>query len=113
MKNSKNIVITALMLLACLTGFAQQGSEDFPELKFAEINGAPKLSTPFLVMGSTNPVMGEKHGLSAPALWDWNGDGLKDLLIGEFETTRFNFVLLTKLARFINKTAYGLVNYNN
>lgn len=65
----------------------QQGPEDFPELKFANIPGAPKLQKPFLVMGSTKPVMAEKHGLAGPALWDWNKDGKKDLLIGEFETT--------------------------
>lgn len=66
---------------------SRMGPMGFPELKFAEIEGAPKLSKPFLVMGETMPVMAEKHGLSAPALWDWNGDGKRDLLIGEFETT--------------------------
>lgn len=86
MKIIKQITLGALAFAASSI-MAQQGPEDFPELKFANIPGAPKLQKPFLVMGSTKPVMAEKHGLSGPALWDWNKDGKKDLLIGEFETT--------------------------
>ena len=59
---------------------------DFPEILDAGIPGSPKLGQPFLVTGDTNPVLTEKHGLAAPALWDWNGDGKRDLLVGEFET---------------------------
>lgn len=58
----------------------------FPKLMPAEIPGAPRLSEPFLVMGGDKPVLTEKHGLAAPALWDWDGDGRRDLLVGEFET---------------------------
>ena len=58
----------------------------FPKLMPAEIPGAPSLSEPFLVMGGGKPILTEKHGLAAPALWDWNGDGKRDLLVGEFET---------------------------
>lgn len=78
--------ITFIGLLSLLLCVNCQNKTYFPELKFADIPGAPELSEPFLVMGSTKPVMAEKHGLSAPALWDWNQDGKKDLLIGEFET---------------------------
>lgn len=63
-----------------------QGEMGFPEFIQPDIKGAPKLSDPMLVMGSTKPVMTAKHGLAAPALWDWNNDGKRDLLIGEFET---------------------------
>ena len=58
----------------------------FPEIQDPGIPGTPKLGQPFLVTGDTNPVLTEKHGLAAPALWDWNGDGKRDLLVGEFET---------------------------
>lgn len=58
----------------------QNGYTSFPELIFADIPGAPKLSTPQLITG----VISEGHGLAAPAFYDWDGDGLKDLLIGEF-----------------------------
>ena len=58
----------------------------FPVLMPADIPGAPKLSAPFLVMAGDMPVLTEKHGLAGPALWDWNGDGKRDLLVGEFET---------------------------
>ena len=59
---------------------------DFPDILDADIPGTPKLGQPILVTGDTNPILTEKHGLAAPALWDWNGDGKRDLLVGEFET---------------------------
>ena len=86
MKSIKLLALGSLFLASSLVT-AQRGPEDFPALKFANIPGAPKLQKPFLVMGATKPVMSEKHGLAGPALWDWNGDGKRDLLIGEFETT--------------------------
>ena len=64
----------------------------FPELLDAGIAGTPKLSAPFLVTTTDGkPVLTEKHGLIAPALWDWDGDGLQDLLLGEFETNSEDF----------------------
>jgi len=59
-------------------------SADFPKLVYAEISGAPKLSEPLLLMGKTRPLTSEGMGWAAPAVYDWNGDGKKDLLIGEF-----------------------------
>ena len=65
---------------------ATMGEMQFPEIIGADIPGAPKLQQPVLVMAGDAPVLTEKHGLAAPALWDWNGDGKRDLLVGEFET---------------------------
>lgn len=62
------------------------GEMKFPEIVGAAIPGAPKLQAPMLVMAGDAPVLTEKHGLAAPALWDWDGDGVRDLLVGEFET---------------------------
>lgn len=64
----------------------QRGEMDFPELDMPAIQGAPKLGPLNMVRGTTKPILTEKHGLAAPALWDWNQDGKLDLLIGEFET---------------------------
>ena len=64
---------------------------DFPEILDAGIPGTPKLGQPTLVMGGSDPILTEKHGLAAPALWDWNGDGKRDLLVGEFETNSSDF----------------------
>lgn len=58
----------------------------FPRIVGASVPGAPQLEQPFLVMAGDGPVVTEKHGLAAPALWDWDGDGKRDLLVGEFET---------------------------
>lgn len=62
------------------------GEMGFPDFTQPVIPGAPRLSDLMLIMGETKPVQSGKHGLAAPALWDWNGDGKRDLLIGEFET---------------------------
>jgi hypothetical protein len=63
-----------------------QGPCDFPALTNAGIPGAPELGVPTLVMGADAPVAGGQHGLASPAVFDWDGDGVKDLLVGEFET---------------------------
>ena len=60
------------------------GPNDFPELIQTNIPDAPKLGRPQLIMGDTLPVRAEGRGWVAPAVYDWNGDGKKDLLIGEF-----------------------------
>lgn len=57
---------------------------DFPELEMSKIPGAPVLSKPVLITGTERPVISQGMGLAAPAYYDWDGDGLKDLLIGEF-----------------------------
>ena len=69
-----------------LAGTASADEMSFPKLLPAEVPGAPKLGEPFLVMAGDKPVLTEKHGLASPALWDWDGDGRRDLLVGEFET---------------------------
>ena len=63
-----------------------KGEMGFPKFVDHAIKGAPKLGPPVLVRGTTKPVLTEKHGLAAPALWDWNNDGKLDLMVGEFET---------------------------
>jgi hypothetical protein len=80
--------IRTITLAAAIAVSAQLVADemDFPEILDAGIPGAPKLGQPFLVTGGSNPILTEKHGLAAPALWDWNGDGKRDLLVGEFET---------------------------
>ena len=78
-----------LLLAACAVtvgGHLTADETSFPEILDAGIPGTPKLGQPILVTGSTKPILTEKHGLAAPALWDWNGDGKRDLLVGEFET---------------------------
>ena len=63
-----------------------QNMVTIPELVNKDIPGAPILSQPVHVQGSVDEIITEKHGYAYPALFDWNKDGLKDLLIGEFET---------------------------
>ncbi|MCY3605778.1 MAG: FG-GAP-like repeat-containing protein [Gammaproteobacteria bacterium] len=72
-------------------GAAHADEMSFPKLMPVAIPGAPSLSEPLLVMAGDVPVLTEKHGLAAPALWDWDGDGRRDLLVGEFETNSSDF----------------------
>ncbi|WIO73525.1 VCBS repeat-containing protein [Porticoccaceae bacterium LTM1] len=65
---------------------AHQGEMGFPIFEQPNIPGAPKLASPIMLMAGDEPVKTGKHGLAAPALWDWDGDGKRDLLVGEFET---------------------------
>ncbi|MXY55048.1 MAG: hypothetical protein F4Y41_01410 [Gammaproteobacteria bacterium] len=84
-----NILLFATALT--LAGQLAADEKSFPEILDAGIPGTPKLGQPILVTGATKPILTEKHGLAAPALWDWNGDGKRDLLVGEFETNSSDF----------------------
>jgi hypothetical protein len=94
-KMKKTILLTSFIFCTISTQICAQsatknkskktlGPNDFSELINANIPGASKLGKPQLVMGETMPAMGEGMGWAAPAVYDWNGDGKKDLLIGEF-----------------------------
>lgn len=83
----RSLFLTTIMLIVfplLINAQATRGLADFPELVNAAIPGAPKLGKPMLVVGTAKPVVSEGFGLAGPAVWDWDKDGTKDLLIGEF-----------------------------
>lgn len=92
----KIICITSLILvLSYMFTLAQKTSKNttrttnFPEMRPIinnNIPGAPTLSVPQRIDGTDQEIRTEKHGLIYPAFFDWNKDGKKDLLLGEFET---------------------------
>lgn len=92
----KIICITGLILALSYTfTLAQKTSKEttrttnFPEMRpitNSNIPGAPILSIPQRIDGTDQEIRTEKHGLIYPAFFDWNKDGKKDLLLGEFET---------------------------
>ena len=88
MKHAKTLLFATALAYA---GQLVADEKSFPEILDAGIPGTPKLGQPILVTGATKPILTEKHGLAAPALWDWNGDGKRDLLVGEFETNSSDF----------------------
>ena len=91
MKHEKILLFATALTLLALAGQLAADEKSFPEILDAGIPGTPKLGQPILVTGATKPILTEKHGLAAPALWDWNGDGKRDLLVGEFETNSEDF----------------------
>lgn len=82
---------------------AQLGEAAMPPAKFGEFE---------LVSGSNSPIRTGFHGLAAPAYFDFNRDGKKDLLIGEFETGPsmvkvYPNVGTTKSPRFTGEWSYA------
>ena len=98
----RNIFFFIIWTFVSLTTFAQikihypadsllksVRTSNFPKfkvLKFAKIVGAPILSQPMRIDGSTYEIRTEEHGLAYPTIYDWNHDGKPDLLVGEFLT---------------------------
>lgn len=85
---------TLVLLLLVFSASAQNNTDNqksknfpkFPKIENANIAGAPLLSQPIRINGKKQEIRAEKHGLAYPNLFDWNKDGKKDLLVGEFET---------------------------
>jgi hypothetical protein len=82
-------------MLLSLSVSAQHAKEDavrtthFPVMKEivnTRIPGAPLLSKPQHINGTLQDIRTEEHGLAYPVLYDWNHDGKRDLLVGDFVT---------------------------
>ncbi|MCG8583032.1 MAG: FG-GAP-like repeat-containing protein [Bacteroidales bacterium] len=89
------LIITIILSAITLGIHAQNRAEDtekttnFPKMRkmvATDIPGAPIPGQPQYLEGTKNEIRIEKHGLIYPAFFDWNGDGKKDLMLGEFET---------------------------
>lgn len=87
-------IYTLVLSLLVLSASAQKNTDNvrsknfpkFPKIENSEIAGAPLLSRPILINGKKQEIRVEKHGLAYPTYFDWDKDGKKDLLVGEFET---------------------------
>lgn len=102
MKTKLIVTITLILSHHLATSQAAKTLHEFPDLVMTDIPGAPKLNRPMLITGSSETIFSQGHGLASPAFFDMNGDGLKDLLIGEFgsgvESGRYvgNFIRVYK-----------------
>lgn len=47
----------------------------------------PTFESPQLILDGGNPIMLEV-GYAAPVVTDWNGDGNKDLIVGQFRSAK-------------------------
>lgn len=119
------LLVLALLPIAASAQYPKDNPADdnfrtagFPKLKtlkMTDIPGAPLLSQPVRIDGSEMEIRTGKHGLCYPAIYDWNNDGLPDLLLGEFSTgDRENNVKVyinegsKKKPRFTGKYFYAL-----
>lgn len=83
-KGAMQTILLVAFLISNIAIAQKSTPNDFPELIMTNIPGAPKLDMPTLITGNSGPLTSQGFGLAAPAFWDWDGDGLRDLLIGEF-----------------------------
>src|SRR4051794_7533692 len=56
---------------------------------------APELASPIQILVGTKPLDVEREGHSAPEVGDFNGDGLRDLLVGQYDQGRLRIYLNT------------------
>lgn len=66
-----------------ITSYSQRSCQ-LPEIVPTPIKGAPTLQQPSILMAGDELMFVEKFGMAHPCVFDWNGDGVKDILIGEF-----------------------------
>lgn len=104
------LLLVALLLCTSVVNAQDKGRTKnmpkIPKIKTLEMKGGIQFGQPELITGSKYEIRTEKHGLVYPAFFDWNKDGKKDLLLGEFETE-------TKKEKFSETSASCLKVYLN
>jgi hypothetical protein len=68
---TKNIIILLITVFFSIT-------------VYSENKKITKLSKPILIQGKNKSIKLKGAGYAHPAVYDWNQDGKKDLIIGEF-----------------------------
>ncbi len=84
----------------------------FPKIINTNIPGAPVLGQPQMLNGKKLEIRIGKHGLAYPTLFDWNNDGKRDLLVGEFETGEVGSYIKIYLNEGSNKNPKYSGEYN-
>jgi hypothetical protein len=86
-------------------------SINFSLIAFDKKDNITKLSKPILIQGELGPLKIEKGAIAHPTVYDWNHDGKKDLIIGEFEKKAKFRVFLNEgtdsKPKFSGKSFYG------
>lgn len=82
--NAQKIPIQKMSTDQQIEARSKLSATDFPPLIFAKIKGAPTLTNPTRVTTTYGPVEARGLGWAYPEFRDMDGDGKKDLLIGEF-----------------------------
>lgn len=124
MRNLLNVFIASgsSLLMTCYATHSLAQGTPIPELKpvvYTDIKGAIKLEQPrFLTDTNGEMLFVEKAGHSYPALFDWNNDGKRDLLIGEFAGGKNSNIMVfenigsNKKPKYSGESYYALDNNN-
>ena len=71
--------------MACTNAPETELPVKLKELKPVTVAGAVKFGSPELLMDDKGvEIYAEKFGRAYPLFYDWDNDGLKDLLVGDF-----------------------------
>ena len=84
-------ILAILVSLSSTITYAQ--NYEFKELIQTEIKGAPRLTAPKLLTAGDSIITIGELGYAAPAIYDWDGDGKLDLLVGEFHWGKSNVIV--------------------
>lgn len=79
----KKLLTIASLTLMSSVGFTQ--TYELKRVEFNVIDGAPRFKQPRFITDENGDMLSvEKNGYAHPLVYDWNGDGKKDILIGEY-----------------------------
>lgn len=93
--NMKLLSVAICYMILSMSAYSQ--SFDFKTLEFNNIKNAPKFEQPkFLLNANGDPIRVDKLGHAAPLFFDWDGDGKKDLLVGEFGSGKNSNLMVFK-----------------
>lgn len=76
----RNHLLTLFLATACVAPLTAQNRYEQPLLKAKAV-----FSEPVLLMAGGEPIATDAPGYAAPCWADVNGDGLKDLVVGQFD----------------------------
>lgn len=91
----KIVLLTSILSISASLCLAQK--YEFKELKHTHIKGAPKLMAPQILTDENgSPIFPAKGGYVAVALYDWDRDGKKDLLVGDYAQKEQSNIMVYK-----------------
>lgn len=85
------VIVIIALFISTLSAFGQDiyTADNIPtkiKIEADNIDGAPLLKKAKLINGTNEFIQIDKFGAAYPTLFDFNQDGIKDLVVGEFKS---------------------------